>query len=343
MFVIPSFITLIGGTVLTTSMVNPQTMYSTPYKEVIEYINGFRGLDVTIINHHGVSMVVESNPPAHGRYNDYFVIRRRIIIESGAYFSFVNGLNRFTIGDEYTTDTVIRLKQALENHNTDSRYPSTFEVYLDTLIKIDDIRKTGGSLYSEESDLVVSILGNSQRLLHPRSREYQKKVRINNNTTLHDSKDLLYKVEIIDNTGSFGVRFLKIASDVYSITPKCDAGRREGVYVTKNQPSEGMISYNEVEEKFYTIEEAEKELQLCRTFEMAKYSDDDRKIQHKKELEVLEHENSKEKLKLAKEKTVSEIVKGNFSLIMALVTGLAGIYKLIVTIATTAATAAGKK
>src|SRR5690606_35152659 len=221
-------------------------------------------------------------------------------------------------------------------------YATNFEVFLDTLVSLEDIRKTGGTLYSEEADLVLSIVGDSSKLLHPRSREYKKKVRINNNTSLHNPEDLLYKIEIIDNSGSFGVRFIKIASEVYSITPKHDPTRREGVYVTKNTPSKGMFSFTEVEEKFYTIEEAEKELLLCRNFEQAKYSDEDYKLRRKIELEDLEHENAKEKARLATEKTSSDVLKTNLGIMLTILTGVAGVYKLIVSIATSAATG-GKK
>src|SRR5690606_42098312 len=60
-------------------------------------------------------------------------------------------------------------------------YATNFEVFLDTLVSLEDIRKTGGTLYSEEADLVLSIVGDSSKLLHPRSEEHTSELQSREN------------------------------------------------------------------------------------------------------------------------------------------------------------------
>lgn len=299
-----AIIEILGGTVLTRNNVDPNLMTNSDYLLSVEYINGLVNRDVTVIDRHGIKLRVSSNPPFHGKYTGIFVIRRRYRLSARLIPSLLESVTRTIDDPRVKNTTVAAIRQAvLEYQNSENyKYHGEIEFHLDTGYTFDSFRINGNVIFSYETDLVLSILDSNEGVLHPQSQEYRKKVRLDTQSFETSKDDLYLKIEIIDNQGQYGTRFIKIGGEVFTIVPKRDPIRLSGVYVTKKTPSNGLHSFTELKEDFYTLEEAEKELLLYRNFEQAKFSAEDLSIMRKKELADAEHEIAKEKTALTREK-----------------------------------------
>lgn len=311
-YIHPVIITMYGGTVLTTTLADPQAMTNSPYAETIEYINGFLNTPITITNRHGVSVTIPPDPPFHTKYNNLFVIRRHIVIDSLCMQSVINSLVRLDDNNPDTDDTIRSMRAMLDKSGTQQQNHGRYEVHLDSVVTMDDLRKGSGAIYSLETDLVVSMKGPSNRLVHPYSLEHMRCTRLINELNTNNPAAFVYKIEIVDNFGRFGRRFVRIANEVYSIDPIKDPIRKDGVYVIKNTPSLGDMSYSELHETYYNLEDGEKELLLFRSYEQAKV-DGDISSQRKKEAADIEYETTKMKMEAnqnaAKEKLAPDTMK----------------------------------
>jgi len=336
-YVDPVIITVHGGTVLTQDLCDPKAMHNSPYSETIDYINGFLNISITVVNRHGISVVIPPDPPAHGKYNNLFIIRRKIVIERSVMQSVVNSLIRLDDNNPDTGETVKAMKKMIDEHGNPVFNHNRFEVSLDTVITYEDLRKTGGVLYSNETDLVLSMKGASYRPVHPQSLEYSRTMRLIDSIEKTNVGNLYYRIEIVDNFGTFGTRFMRIGENVFSIVPIKDNLRRSGIYVTQNTPALGNNSYTELKESFYELEKGEEELKLYRTFEQARFNDEDQQLKQKIELEGMKHETAKEKLNLEKEKNFAESFKTGLGAFITILGGVATIYKIALTVATVSA------
>lgn len=311
-YIHPVIIAIHGGTVLSSSFADPKAMHNSPYFESIEYINGLLNTAITVTNRHGVSITVPSDPPFHGKYNGVFVIRRHIIIDTNCMQSVINSLVRFDDNNPDTDDTIRCLRSMLDESGAPIVTRGRFEVHMDTVVAPDDLRRASGVLYNVETDLVVSMKSASTRMVHPHSLEYHRSSRLVKELNKNNPATFVYKIEIVDNFGSFDRRYIRIANEVYSVDPLKDPIRRDGVYVTKNTPCLGDMSYSEFHETYYTLEEGEKELFLFRSFEQAKV-DGDLNSQRKKEAADIEYETTKLKMEAtnqaAKDKTAPDTMK----------------------------------
>lgn len=317
-YIHPVIITLHGGTVLTTSLADPKAMTNSPYSETIEYINGFLNATITVTNRHGVSISIPPDPPFHGKYNNLFVIRRHIVIDSSCMQSVISSLVRLDDKNPDTDDVVRCMRHALGEDGTPDLRFGRYEVYLDTVITYDDLRKCSGTVYSRETDLVVSMAGSGTRHVHPHSLEHYRCTRLVNELNGNNPASLVYKIEIVDNFGRFGRRFVRIASEVYAIDPIKDVIRRDGVYVTKNTPSLGNVSYSELHETYYSLEDGEKELLLFRSYEEAKV-DGDLSAQRKKEAADLEYQTTKMKMEANRQAAKDRLVPDNLKKIIEII------------------------
>jgi hypothetical protein len=114
-----------------------------------------------------------------------------------------------------------------------------------------------------------------------------------------------YSIEIIDNAGKFGDRYLNIGNKVYRAPAQKDHERRDGVYVVSNEPVEGQIEMSERKVQLYSFEQAKEQLGLYRTPEEAMNLGDVSQAK-KEELLNLEHQIQVEKAELARERQQHE-------------------------------------
>lgn len=327
-----------GGTVLTEDNADPRMMTNSPYNETMEYINGFKNTTVTVINRHGIAIKIPPNPPSSGAYNDKFVIRRQIVIDPYNLGAVVASVMRFDPNHNETPDVIKCFRKHIDERGMPVLINNRFHVNLDTVVRIGDFKKHSGTMYSMETDLVLSMLNNHERILHPNSAQGLLEERMRQENPDENLGKFIYKIELVDNHGIYGKRFIRIAGEVYSINPIRDHVRRSGVYVTRNDPTIGSTYLSEIRETFYTVEDAEQELLLFRSYEQAK-AEGDVAAQRKKEMADIEHETTRLKMEANKKavedklapdmlKKIIEIIKPMSVILISLIGGIKLIYSL---------------
>lgn len=185
--------------------------------------------------------------------------------------------------DEKGTVELRKIKEAFAN-NVEGRWGRT-RVLLDYSITIPEIKKLGGSIYYEELDIVISLNGLDDAPPHPYSEEGKSMQLIN----VGDIKDIgfSYNIDVIDNLGIFGTRYININNKVYKVTPKKDMQKRDGIYVASNAPVDNAIEINAKSSEYHAFDKAA-ELGLFRSIDEA-MALGDMESARKKELLNLEH------------------------------------------------------
>lgn len=292
-----------GGCIETIKKVDPSLMFVSSYEETTQFINGIYSTDLNVVLRSGAVVKSPSNPPYHTQYNNSFVVRKTYRIDYLSYYTFIDSLSKVQDSDVNETSMIRVFKQKIHELGETSKHSSasTFTISVDIGFTKNDLMRAGSSIYLHEADIVIYDPKRHERVLHPYSEEFLKKARVECNRSNMNTDDFYYRMEIIDNLGSIGTRYVKIGSDVHSVKSKIDNLRMDGVYITKTLPTKGSYTYTEITETFYTIEDAEKEFSLYRHFEQAKHSQEDQTFIRKEKLSEIEHETAKIKAETAQQ------------------------------------------
>jgi hypothetical protein len=175
---------------------------------------------------------------------------------------------------------------------------------LDYSLTVEQLRQFGGSVYYHEVDCVFSLLSLEHSPPHPHSPAGRNLCLIDADGD-GNMTGFRYSIEIIDNAGKFGDRYLNIGNKVYRAPAQKDHERRDGVYVVSNEPVEGQIEMSERKVQLYSFEQAKEQLGLYRTPEEAMNLGDVSQAK-KEELLNLEHQIQVEKAELARERQQHE-------------------------------------
>lgn len=143
-------------------------------------------------------------------------------------------------GVDDSSSAVIRLlKQALQESDKKFGLYARANLILDHPISVEQLKSHGGSVYHHETDLVISLLGTQNAPLHPFSEAGRNQQMMVDTPAKVGGNSFGYCVEIIDNSGRFGDRFINIAGTVYRVRPIRDNTRRNGIYIGSSNPDPG--------------------------------------------------------------------------------------------------------
>jgi hypothetical protein len=193
-----------------------------PVEYRVSYINNtYR--DVTIAWRSGFSFVIPACE--NTRFGETFILRMEISLAPWVRIDVEKLLSH--IRDDSNAE-LKAMKEAIEIQASRSRHGGTM-LTIDYPVTLEQLEKYGGAVYYSEIDQIVSILPPDKTPLHP----YSDRGRTAYPEDNHGSRTVgfVYNIEIIDNSGKIGNRFVNINGQVYPLQPKRDYGRRDGVYV----------------------------------------------------------------------------------------------------------------
>lgn len=194
-----------------------------PVEYRVSYINNLY-TDVVIGWRSGFSFSIPSSGAE--RFGETFVIRVEISLAPWVSIDVGKLLSR--IRDDSNVE-LKAMKEAIEVQSSKSRHGGTL-LTVDYPVTMETLKKYGGAVYYSELDQVVSILPAADTPDHPYS-DAGKAQYVQDTQGNHASRGFTYNLEIVDNTGRMGTRFVNINGSVFPINPTPAYGRRDGIYV----------------------------------------------------------------------------------------------------------------
>jgi hypothetical protein len=177
------------------------------------------------------------------------------------------------------------------------------DLVIDYSISIPEIKRYGGTVYFHEVDLLISLMDQDEAPDHPFSEEGMNSTVASDH--LQPNTRFGFTIEIIDNLGKEGDRYINISGKVFKIVAKSDPRKMDGAYVSWNAGVSGRLDIPEAKAKRYDMSDADVEFKLFRTYAEA-MNFGDLSQARKEELAQLEHDNLALKASLMKEKAVIE-------------------------------------
>jgi len=164
-----------------------------------------------------------------------------------------------------------------------------------------ELNANGGMFYHNELDTMFKLGEEPILAAHPHSEEGRRQAALEAADKIKDEHGFVFWVEIIDNLGKYGERFVSICNQIYKIVPRRDKNRQDGLYIVSSTPSNGRINSNEVFERRYPLDNVDKDLGIYPTYELAQ-THGDIAGSRKREQQEREHEYNREKQQWAQEK-----------------------------------------
>lgn len=305
MKIINALPTHFGDVTITPVGPNDAARFGDPIKISTTYINNLY-VPVTIAQRSGLKFTL---PQTGDLRDNRLIMRTQYDINSEPILNdfkrLLNTVGEHDVGELKVLRQLITLKLYGDGkQNKGKNYPHA-ALILDYPITQDQLLNYGGSIYYQEMDDVVSLLPWEDAPAHPYSVQGKNTRLIETTGNGHTPLGFGYSVELVDNRGRFGVRYLNIGHEVHLVPTCCDYERRDGVYVITNRAVEGETGIPLREVKHYPFEGAE-QLGLFRTFEEALHSGDT-SLARKQEIASLEHEIVMQKQALQKAKNEHEL------------------------------------
>ncbi|MNU19556.1 hypothetical protein D3C71_77850 [compost metagenome] len=246
------------------------------------YINNLT-VPVTIVWRSGFSF---SLPPVPNLDTNRLIIRTTLNIDQTVKNDVARVLSAV---DDNSTQEMIAMRNAFIQQNQGNTYRGA-SIVLDYPMSFDELRRYGGSVYHNELDCVISLLPLAEAPLHPHSEAGRRSQTVVSSPVTHGGPSFAYAVEMVDNFGRHGPRYLNMNGQIYKITPKKDSTRRDGFYIVSNMPTEGDRATDEVVVTHYPFELGESDLSLYESYSEA-LNLGDTSLTRKEELASLEHSN----------------------------------------------------
>jgi hypothetical protein len=269
---------------------------------------------ITIVQRSGLKVTI---PPKQSFRSRDFIIRQEFQIAAEVKENVRAVLD---VVDDSSPIVLQRLKAALAESDKTFGVYARANLILDHSITLDQLKQHGQSVYHHETDILVSMLTSNFVPLHPYSEEGRNVKMMEDTPVKVGGESFGYCVEIVDNTGRFGDRFVNIANQVYRVRTKRDVTRRDGIYIGSSDPDEGELfngsySVNRIpldapdHEKygiFKTYEEAKTLGDLTQAQKRALADVEFATTHLKRELEQEKHRHSREMAEIEHDLKVSE-------------------------------------
>lgn len=239
-----------------------------------------------------------------------FVVQMEIFVSSAVKENLRHLLNGV---DDRSPAELRTLKEALNNqleaYTGRVKYSGPVTFILDYSVPYDKLRAMGGSVYNVESDYLISLLKPADAPDHPYSEEGRKALMVASAPVELSESSFGYSVEVVDNTGTYGPRYVNIAGQVYQVKPRRDPTRRDGIYIASPKPSLGDYQSDELVVEHHSFDSQDLEdLGIFKTFEEADTLGD-LSLARKRELAELDQDNLRMKRELERQRQDSERIK----------------------------------
>lgn len=271
-----------------TSPIRPQDrrVGHSPVEYRLTYINNLI-VPVTVEWRSGIKFTLPAEP---NMLSKDLIVRVEITLQHTVKLDIQRVLS--AIADDVSKELKV-MKESFQLSAQTARYGSATFI-LDYHLSLEQLKRYGGSIYYHELDCVFSMLDFENTPPHPYG-EAGRQIQLVNDIEAHSSSvGFIYAIEIVDNAGEYGNRFINIGGKVYPIKTVKDNTRRNGVYVITNRPVEGQAALSEREVLVYGFDAAEEELCLYRTPEEAR-NFGDLSTAKREEVLALEHQLQIEK------------------------------------------------
>lgn len=248
----------------------------------VSFINN-TSVAITVVQRSGLRVSI---PPKPSFRSSGFVIRAEWAISAEVKENVRAVLNGV---DDRSSQELQLLKRALQESDEKQGFYAPAKLILDHPISVEQIKNHGRSVYHHESDLVISLLSVQAAPLHPYSEAGRNAKMMVDTPVRVGGSSFGYCVEIVDNTGRFGDRFLNIVNTVYRVRPIRDTTRRNGIYIGSSTPDTGVFQPGEYTVKFLPLDSPDQDqCGLFKSYEEAEHLGD-LSGARKRELAEIEH------------------------------------------------------
>lgn len=268
-----------------------------PIEYRLSYINNMP-VPVTVEWRSGIKFTL---PPQPSFDSNCLVVRVEITIHPSVKVDIQRVLSAVTDDDN---SELRALRQAFRLSVKNPSYGSSVLI-LDYPLTLEQLRQYGGSVYYHELDAVFSLMNFHQTPPHPFGIAGRNMHLIDAADKLGSKIGFNYAVEVVDNAGKHGDRYLNIGNKVYRAPAQRDPERRDGIYIISNEPVEGQVELAEREIKYYPFEGAEEAIGLFETPEEA-LNLGDLSLAKRQEILNLEHQITIGKAELVMTKQTHE-------------------------------------
>lgn len=280
------------------SYISNRRAYNPDVEITVSYLN-YLHEDVTIVDRMGLRYLIKSNPNIDHKG---FVIRVKYrftdICDSGLD-KLMAQLN------ENSSRELLQFKETFRRQREANHYRGA-EITLDYPTTLEQFKAYGGVFYHRHRDLVISTHGFAETPAHPNSESATDVEGFAEGMGVTTGRDmLLFKIEIIDNNEEIGDRYVNLFGQVKKIPAKKNPAKSDGVYINELINSHLNLKDTNLVQRFITIEEATKEMNLFSTF-MDALNHGDIITTRKEELAKTEHEITRLKQEMQADKLIQD-------------------------------------
>lgn len=262
---------------VTPSFTNAENIgFGYPFEQKVT-VHNHLSIPVSVATRTGLKFTV---PPQPCLFNPRFIVRLEITLKDHVRDDVISGLIETNFSNE---NPLFFIKSRISHDLTNVWHKSTI-ISLDFDILPEQLNDIGGSCYLHDVDLVISNLAFRDCPDHPHSEEGIKKQVTQAAIT---ATGFNYAVDIVDNIGKYGERYIYVQNNVYRITPVKDTNRRDGIYITTKNPVDNTLSVDSYKTAHYALSMCD-ELGLHKTPEEA-FSFGDNETSRKQQLLEQEH------------------------------------------------------
>lgn len=263
---------------VTPSLSNANDTFGMPFEQKLTLLNRL-SIPISVATRNGLKFTAKSEPCL---FNPGFTVKLEITLGECVRDDVISAL----ANNVFKEDNVLGLiKTKISQDLEYNQWNRTTRVTIDFSISLSELETLGGSCYLHDVDLVISKKHYTECPNHPHS-EAGIGERVIENTVVPGS--FSYVVEIIDNLGKYGDRYVYVQNNVYRIVPMKDLHRRDGIYITTKTPVSNLVASESYRTEHYGLSMAP-ELGLYKTPEEA-YSFGDKDLTRKEELLEKEHD-----------------------------------------------------
>lgn len=238
---------------------NPNSGETTPCKMEKEFYNGLSE-PVTLVSRSGLPITIA---PMRIEYPNTFLVRFTFTYNRSVKIDIERLSNA-------KCETSRALRDAIRHGSVKEGAFGKMATSITYAVTKEQLKAGGGSLYLTNLDIVVSTMQGHYVPRHPHNLDGIRNYLVGREETINTVGSFGYAIQIVDNEGIYGKRYININKEIYEISPIVDRSRLSGVYHAKTAPigDNGVVPPPIA--MLYTFEEAEQYLGFFKTIEEAR-------------------------------------------------------------------------
>ena len=252
------------------------------------FVNTF-SFPIVVVHRNGIRHTVQ--PSAYGSTHPSFTVRMHITVLMDGWQDMDKFVSALPInGYEFLKRFgQLWIEQKLRGvaHPYSGNMSRT--IVVDYPVTVQDFYECS-TMYHRASDMLLSRLDILQTPPHPFHPDAAEFVKTGLDQIDTEAKSTLVQIELIQEQTALSARYVSMSNKVFTIFPKTDIRRKEGIYLTYSESDPLDESRMRAVQEYYTLDDAEKKLNVHKTPEEA-LSAGDINIARKQELAQLEHDS----------------------------------------------------